>query len=71
MEKFMQLTTSSHEEGRKEGREEGKEEGKEIGLEMTLAALEAFREGKNIEEVMIMTGLKRDKLLKIQAHTLK
>ncbi len=71
VEKFMQLTTSYHEEGRKEGREEGKEEGKEIGLEMTLAALEAFREGKNIEEVMILTGLERDKLLKIKAHALK
>lgn len=63
VEKFMQLTTSYHEEGRKEG--------KEIGLEMTLTALEAFREGKNIEEVMILTGLKRDELLKIQAHALK
>jgi flagellar biosynthesis/type III secretory pathway protein FliH len=67
VEQFVQLTTSYHEEGRKEG----KEEGKEIGLEMTLTALEAFREGKNLDEVMILTGLERDKLLKIQAHAFK
>jgi hypothetical protein len=79
VEQFVQLTTSYHEEGRKEGRiegkeegrEEGREEGKEIGLEMTLTALEAFREGKNLDEVMILTGLERDKLLKIQAHAFK
>ncbi len=59
------------EEGKKEGREIGKEEGREIGLEITLTALEAFREGKNLEEVMTMTGLERDKLLKIQAHAVK
>ncbi len=57
--------------GKEEGREIGKEEGREIGLEMTLAALEAFRDGKNIEEVIILTGLERDKLLKIQVHAFK
>ncbi len=75
VEQFVQLTTSYHEEGHKEGRIEGKEEGreenKEIGLEMTLTALEAFREGKNLDEVMSLTGLERDNLLKIQAHAFK
>ena len=38
---------------------------------MTLAALQAFREGKDLEEVIKLTGLDRDKLLKIQEQVLK
>ncbi len=72
VEQFMQLRTSYHEAGRKEGMLEGerigKMEGEAKGLEMTLAALDAFREGKSLEEVMALTGLDRDKLLKIQAR---
>ncbi len=44
----------------------GMEKGMEKGLKMTLAALKAFREGKDLEEVMNLTGLERDKLLEIQ-----
>jgi len=46
-------------------------EGREEGLEMTLTALQAFREGKDIEEVMKLTGLEHDKLLKIQEQAFK
>ncbi len=35
---------------------------------MTLTALEAFREGKSLDEVMLLTGLERDQLLKIKAY---
>ena len=52
-------------------RNEGREIGKQEGLEMALTALQAFREGKNIEEVMKLTGLERDKLLKIQEQAFK
>ena len=38
---------------------------------MTLTALQAFREGKDFEEVMKLTGLERDKLLKIQEQAFK
>jgi len=38
---------------------------------MTLTALQAFREGKDFEEVMKLTGLERDKLLIIQEQALK
>ncbi len=55
-------------EGKIEGKLEGKIEGEAKGLEMTLAALDAFREGKSLEEVMDLTGLDRDKLLQIQAR---
>ncbi len=41
-------------------------EGREEGLEIALTALQAFREGKDLEEVMKLTGLERDKLLKIK-----
>jgi predicted transposase YdaD len=47
-------------------RNEGKKEGLEEGMEMTLLALQAFREGKDLEEVMNLTGLERDIPLKIQ-----
>ena len=46
-------------------------EGKEEGLEIALTALQAFREGKDFEEVMKLTGLERDKLLKIQEQAFK
>ena len=46
-------------------------EGMEKGMEMALTALQAFREGKDLEEVMKLTGLERDKLLKIQEQVLK
>ncbi len=52
-------------------RNEGIEIGEEIGVEMTLTALEAFREGQALEEVMKLTGLERDKLLKIQKQAFK
>ncbi len=48
---------------RNEGKEEGLEESLEKGLEKTLTALEAFREGKNLEEVMKVTRLEHDKLI--------
>ncbi len=50
---------------------EGMEKGMDIGLEMALTALEAFREGKDLEEVMKLTGLEGDKLLKIQKQAFK
>jgi predicted transposase/invertase (TIGR01784 family) len=50
---------------------EGLEKGMEQGMEMTLAALQAFREGKELEEVMNLTGLERNKLLKIQRQAFK
>jgi predicted transposase YdaD len=56
---------------RNEGKKEGLEEGMEKGLEMTLTALQAFREGKDLEEVMNLTGLERDILLKIQIQAFK
>jgi predicted transposase/invertase (TIGR01784 family) len=56
---------------RNEGKKEGLEEGMEKGLEMTLLALQAFREGKDLEEVMNLTGLERDILLKIQMQAFK
>ncbi len=56
---------------RNEGIEIGEKKGKEIGVDMTLTALEAFREGKDLEKVMKLTGLERDKLLKIQKQALK
>ncbi len=46
-------------------------EGLEKGMEKTLTALEAFREGKDLEEVMNLTGLEREKLLKIQKQAFK
>ncbi len=52
-------------------RNEGKKEGLEEGMEMTLLALQAFREGKDLEEVMNLTGLERDILLKIQIQAFK
>ncbi len=52
-------------------RNEGKKEGLEKGMEMTLSALQAFREGKDLEEVMNLTGLERDILLKIQVQAFK
>ncbi len=52
-------------------RNEGIEIGEEKGIDLTLTALEAFREGKDLEEVMNLTGLERDKLLKIQKQALK
>ncbi len=45
---------------------EGMEKGRQEGMGMTLTALQAFREGKDLEEVMNLTGLERDILLKIQ-----
>ncbi len=57
--------------GEEIGKEIGEEKGKEIGVDMTLTALEAFREGKALEEVMKLTELKRDKLLKIQKQAFK
>ncbi len=46
-------------------------EGIEEGLEMTLTALQAFRAGKDIEEVMNLTGLERGPALKIQEQAFK
>ncbi len=61
--------------GVKKGKEIGVKKGKEIGVkkgvDMTLTALEAFREGQALEEVMKLTGLERDKLLKIQKQAFK
>jgi predicted transposase YdaD len=54
-----------------EGIEKGMEKGKQEGMEMTLLALQAFREGKDLEEVMNLTGLERDILLKIQIQAFK
>jgi urease gamma subunit len=45
---------------------EGMEKGRQEGMEITLTVLQAFREGKDLEEVMNLTGLERDILLKIQ-----
>jgi predicted transposase/invertase (TIGR01784 family) len=50
---------------------EGMEKGRQEGMEMTLTALQAFREGKDLEEVMNLTGLERDILLKIQIQAFK
>ncbi len=58
-------------EGLEKGREEGLEKGREEGLEMAIAAIQAFREGKDLEEVMKLTGLERKKLLKIQEQAFK
>ncbi len=49
---------------RNEGKEEDREEGREEGLEMALTALQAFREGKELEEVIKLTGLERRPALK-------
>ncbi len=57
--------------GKKIGEEKGKKIGEEKGIGLTLTALEAFRAGKDLEEVMNLTGLERDKLLKIQKQALK
>ncbi len=54
-----------------EGKEEGIEIGEEKGIDLALTALEAFRAGKDLEEVMKLTGLERDKLLKIKKQALK
>jgi len=38
---------------------------------MTLTALQAFREGRDFEEVMKLTGLESEQLQKIQEQALK
>ncbi len=50
---------------------EGMEKGREEGLEMALTVLQAFHEGKDLEEVMKLTGLERGPALKIQEQALK
>ena len=74
-ELLMTIAEKLRKEGREEGIEigekKGREEGKEEGLETALIALQAFREGKDFEEVMKLTGLERDKLLKIQEQAFK
>ena len=52
-------------------RNEGIEIGEKKGMEKTLTALQAFREGKDLEDVMKLTGLEQDKLLKIQEQAFK
>ncbi len=49
---------------RNEGIEIGEKKDREEGLEMTLTALQAFRAGKDIEEVIKLTGLERGPALK-------
>ena len=56
---------------RNEGIEIGEKKGREEGLEIALTALQAFREGRDLEEVMKLTGLERDKLLKIHEQAFK
>ncbi len=65
------LINEGLEKGLEQGLEQGLEKGLEQGLKMTLTALQAFREGKELEEVMNLTGLERDKLLEIQKQALQ
>ena len=57
--------------GEKKGIEIGEKKGEKKGMEKTLAALQAFREGKDLEDVMKLTGLEREQLLKIQELAFK
>ena len=70
-ELLMTIAEKLINEGMEKGMEKGRKKGMDIGLEMALTALEAFREGKDLEEVMKLTGLERDKLLKIQKQAFK
>ncbi len=45
---------------------EGIEKGIEKGMEITLIAMDAFREGKNIDDVVEITGLEKEKLIRIK-----
>ncbi len=57
--------------GEKRGEKRGEKTGKKKGVELTLIALEAFREGKSLNEVMRLTGMGRKELLLIKKQLMR